>query len=346
MISNRLKVLLGVAAVLFVAVVWYWASGWGRVTIHAEAEPLAKVVRSIERQGGITIATNADAALPVTLHLDRVTAAEAVDALAGYVDGNWSVTYVAGPSKAEVASGIALLRSGERSDAFARFGGGGGGGPDFSDAVIDARRVEWKVSPSDKPELQAYVDQLTQKTGLAALVAKDWNPAVAKAPEGGAAGKAMETLVDKARGKTEAVFVVRVRSEDPRMAGGPGGGGPPPWAGGGPGGFSGRSNVREDWMQERALARIEQLPAAEREQARKDYNEMRTFFEQMRSLPEAERRAAMEKFFSSPAVQERMTDRMLSREARRSPEQRAERYRRYIERKFSAQSQPPTAPAR
>lgn len=343
--SNRLKILLGVAVVLLVAVAWHWISGWGLVTIDAEGEPLAKIVRSIERQGGISIATNADGALPVTMRVTRVPAVEAIDALASYVDGNWSVTYVAGPSKADVALGVAALRSGERNEAFTRFGGGWG--MDFTDHVIDTRRVEWKVSPADQSELQSYVDQLAQKTGLAALVAKDWNPAVARTPAGGPAGRAMTALIADVKGASEEVFVVRVRTEDPRRSAGtggaPAGGGSDGGfaaGGGGPGGGGGgdRRNVREDWAEERALARIEQLPAAEREQARKDYGEMRAFWQQLRALPEAERRAAAEKFFSNPIVQDRMMERMLSRDSRRSPEKRAERYRDYVQRKLSMQN--------
>ena len=58
--SNRLKALLGVAGILLALLIWNWISGWGLVTVHVKSEPLAKVIRSIESQGRITIITNAD----------------------------------------------------------------------------------------------------------------------------------------------------------------------------------------------------------------------------------------------------------------------------------------------
>ncbi len=321
------------------AVIWHWISGWGLVTIHAEAVPLAKIVRSIERQGGVKIATNAPGDAPVSMDVDRVTPAQALDTLAAYLDANWSVTYVAGPSASDVTTGVAVLTEGERNPDYRRFSVGGWG-MDFGDSVIDARRVVWAVSPSEKGTLQDYVDQLTQKTGVAALLPTAWDPGVTRPPKGGPAGEAMKDLIEAAKGRWSEVFVLRVRTDEggdrSAQGGAPGGrpaGSDGGFDGGGPpgGGWGGES--RADWTAERALARIEQLPAAERETARRDYQEMQGFFDRVRALPEAERRQEMEKFFNDPKVQERMLDRMLSRDAKRSPEKRAERFRRYVERK-------------
>jgi hypothetical protein len=86
-------------------------------------------------------------------------------------------------------------------------------------------------------------------------------------------------------------------------------------------------------MAERQQARIALLPAAERAAAQKEFDDMRATWQKMRSLPEAERRAAMQKMFNDPVMQEKMMDRMLSRDAKRSPEKRAARFRQYIQRK-------------
>jgi hypothetical protein len=91
-------------------------------------------------------------------------------------------------------------------------------------------------------------------------------------------------------------------------------------------------------MEERALARIEQLPATEREQAKKDFAVARDFFQQLRSLPEDQRRAAMEKFFDSPVVQERMAERMAARDEKSGPQRRADRMRQYVQRKQAAKA--------
>lgn len=347
---NRFKLLLGVAAVLFVLLVWHVISGWGLVTIHVADEPLSKVIRSIESQGGIKIVTNADLTAPVSMDVDRVPPVEAVDTLAAWFDGNWSVSYAAGPTRPDVIAAVSALQEGGRRDGgdsdFARFGGGGfgGGGPGGwgagGDMVIDARTVAWKVSPSDKPELQAYLNQLAQKTGVSVIVPQTWNPSVSKPPKGGEAGSAVRSLVKSASGEFEEVFVLRVQTGQVADSGpdGDGGNRGPRTDGGfgGPGG--GRRDFNPEWAREREEARLALLPAAEREQVRKERDEMRATFEKIRALPEAERRVAFEKLMEDPVMQERMQQRMMSRDAQRSPEKRAERFRQYIERKQEAKA--------
>jgi hypothetical protein len=348
MSSSRLKILLGVAAVLLGLLVWNWISNWGLVTVHVLGQPLSKVIRSIERQGGIEIATNADPSTPVTLDVDKAPPAAAVDALAARLDGGWSVVYVAGPSKADVAAGVAEVKSGERNSdfrafGFGRFGGFGGGMLDSGDTVIDPRRVSWKVSVADDGQLQSYLEQFSIKTGAGAMVPASWNPAVPKPPGGGKAASAIRSLVGRAHGQVKELFVLRVsdREEVADRGSGDRRGGNEQRAEGGFGGAGGGGPRREfhpEWMEERAMASIEQLPAAEREQAKKDFQDMRDFFQKIRSLPEDQRRAEMEKFFNNPAVQDRMMERMMTRDAKRSPEKRADRFRRYVERKQQMKS--------
>lgn len=58
----------------------------------------------------------------------------------------------------------------------------------------------------------------------------------------------------------------------------------------------------------------------------------------MQNLPQDQRRAKAEEFFTNPEVQDRFQDRMASRDEKRSPDQRARRYQRYFERKQNAQN--------
>ncbi len=346
---TRFKILLGVAAVLLAVLLWNWISGWGLVTVHVEGQPLTKVLRSIEGQGGIKIVTNADLTTPVSMDVDRVPVAEAVDVVAARLDANWMVSYAAGPSKADVAAGISSLQAGGRDENFARFGfRGGSGGGDFegmgpADSAVDARRLSWKVSPSDAPQLQSYLSQISQKTGVAVIVPQTWNPPLATAPGGGPAAKALKAMVSSAKGQLQEIFYLRVQADDRNRVAdnGPGGArparGPSDGGFGGPGGpggpGGGRPDFNPDWMAERLQARIEQLPKPEQEQAKKDFDEMRDFWTKMRALPEDQRRAAMEKMFSSPAFQERMSERQAQRDEKSGPERRADRARNYIQRK-------------
>lgn len=113
-------------------------------------------------------------------------------------------------------------------------------------------------------------------------------------------------------------------------------GNPGNWGGGG-GPSRGRPNP--EWEAERIQAQLAQLPPQQREQVQAEMNEMREFFERVRSLPEDQRRAEMEKRFNDPVMQDRMAEREASRDARQSPERRADRMRRYIERKQQIKEQ-------
>lgn len=341
MSPNRLKILLGVAAVLVTLLIWNWISGWGLVTVHAQSQPLSKIISSIERQGGIKIVTNADLAAPLSMDVDRVPAVEAVDVLSARLDGNWSVGYVAGPSKIDVAAGVAGISQGDRNRDFRTLGfggfGGGGGGMDISSTVIDARRVVWKVSPSDTPKLQDWLNQLSVKTGLIAVVPRDWDPEVSKTPSDGAAASAMRGIIKSVKGVYQEIFIIRVMNQDQTADTGPGpdrgGGGRTDGGFGGPRDGGGRQNSHPEWIADRADARIAQLPKEEQAQAKNDFSEMRAFFDKMRSLPDDQRRTAMQQFFDRPDVQQRMADRMADRDEKSGPERRADRSRRYIERK-------------
>jgi hypothetical protein len=350
MSSNRLKVLLGVAGVLVALLIWNWISGWGLVTVHVQDQALSKIIRSIERQGGIKIVTNADLNTPITMDVDRVPPATAVDVLTAYIDGNWSVGYVAGPSKAEVVSGIAALAEGGRNRDFRTFGFGGGGFGgggmmEISSTPVDARRVVWNVSPSDTPQLQSWLEQLSQKTGLMAMVPENWNPAVSKTPGGGKAASAVREIIHSVKGEYQEVFIIRVMDQERVADAGRDQGGNRPGSdggfggqrqGGGPG--NGGRDLHPEWIAERAETRIAQLPADQRDQAKKDFDEMRAFWEKMRTLPDDQRRAAAEQFFNNPAVQDRMMERQMQRDAQRSPEKRAERFRRYVDYKKSVKA--------
>ena len=356
--QKRLRILLGVAAVLLAMLIWHWISGWGLVTVHVSSKPISDVIRSIERQGGIELVTNADPATPITMDVDRVPAATAVDVLAAYIDGNWSVGYVTGPSKADVKAGVEAITQGGRPNGYRTFGFGGGFGGgggmmgDASNVVIDARVIPWNVTPSDDKQLQSYLDQLSQKTGLMAVTPESWNPPLTGTPSGGKAASAIKSLIRSVKGEWEEIFVLRVSDRDPFAGGdnggdngqrvartdggfgrGGNGGGPPPDGGG-------RREFHPEWAEERAQARIAQLPADQQAQAKKDMDEMRNTWQKIRDLPEDQRRAAMQQIFNSPVVQDRMTERQMSRESMRSPEKRAERFRQYVQTKTAAQSSP------
>ncbi len=344
---DRLKILAGLAVALAAMLVWNWIAGWGLVTVEVDGVALQKVIRSIERQGGVTIASAIDPTSPVHMDVYRVPVAEAVERLAESLDADWSVVYAAGPGKTEAKGAVAALSDGTvREGGFKMFRAGGGPFMDFgSDTVPDPRLVMWTVSEMESGELQGYTDQFAQKTGATVVMPEAWNPAVTGTPKGGEAGKAIEKLIASAGGATSEVFYLRENGWR---------GGSPPTAnadqsgnqqaaaanGGGqrgPGGDRGdrgdRPEPNREWMAERVEAQIALLPKEKQAEAKEEYTQMRDFFAEVRELPEEERRAKMEAFFDNPKVQARMEDRRSQREDRSTPEKKAARARRYVERK-------------
>ncbi len=341
--TSRMKILVGVAVVLAAALVWNWIAGWGLVTVDVKGVALQKVIRSIERQGGVTFASAIDPTTPVRMDVYRVPVAEAVEVLASAVDADWSVVYAAGPGKAEAKVAVdALVDGSVREGGFRMFRAGGGPFMALSgDIVPDPRLVTWTVSEMEPGELQGYTDQFAQKTGATVLLPTDWNPSVTKIPESGEARKAIGELIASAGGTTNEVFYLR---EGGRW------GGPPPTANADQSGnqqaAAGRDGGQRDrgergdraepnreWMAERAEAQIAMLPADQQVEAREEFTRMRDLFAEARDLPEEERRAKFEAFFNDPKVQARMDERRSLREDRSSPEKKANRARRYVERK-------------
>lgn len=348
---NRMKVLGGILLLLLGLFLWNWIAGWGLVTIRAYDDTFASIQRSIERQGGIKIVSNVPPDTRLGMEVEKVSAAEAVEVLAARVDGRWSVTYVSGPSKPEIADGIQVVVAGDSNDDFRILRARGGWMPAF-DAVPDVRKIRWEVSAMEEATLGAYLNQLVQKTGASVVMPTSWNPAMPTPPKGGEAGSSVRSMVQAAGGRVEEVFSISARADGDGNRGEWGGDGEWSWAGGG--GRQGSQNAtgeqrqREvpagagaadgrrpnpEWARERMVAQIEQLPLGEREVARKDYEEMQTFMEEVRQMNSDQRQAAIEQRMNDPAAQERMLERELRRDLNRGPDRRAARYRNYISRK-------------
>ncbi len=353
--SSRLKILLGVAVAVAAVLVWKWIAGWGLVTVDVDGATLAKVIRSIERQGGVTISSNVDPETSVTMAVHEVPAAEAIDYLAARIDARWSVAYVAGSTKEEVRGGVDALMAGGRNEEFTVFNYPTWGMGVDSEMVPDPREIAWSVSASDEAVMASYLDQAAQKTGVTTVVPVAWNPAVARTPASGEAGGAIVKLVKSSGGRVEEVFVLAESRRDWGRGGGDGqqaGSDNQNRGGEGNGGQQAsrqggdrperreRREVNPKWAEERARAQIAMLPTAEQAEAKEAYESARDLFRRVRDLPQEERRAAMEAYFSDPKVQDRMEERRARRDEKQGPEKRADRYRRYVDRKAAAKNSP------
>lgn len=343
--NSRVLVLGGIAAILCSLVVWRWVSGWGLVTLDYTRAPLSKVIKSIERQGRVKITTNADLSTPVTITLNRAPVFEAIDTLAVRLDGDARLAYISAPAKKQITEVLAAFSSGSNPGGWAVFSSGFGGPMGMSDTVTDPRLIEWKVSTSEDKNLQTLLQQGAQKTGALFATPQDWNPPVAKVPGGGRTGKVATDMVKSARGEISELFLITVRPPRPEgdRNAGDGQRGPDRWEGQrtvfSPQ-WSGNRSGNPEWMAERMQAQINTLPTDERADAQKQFDEMRKFWESVRDLPEDQRRAKFEELMNNPEVQARMDERMAARDSKRTPEQREQRMKRYIERKQQMKTQP------
>ena len=87
MTPKRFKQCLWLLGFLIVANIFYhYYLNWGLITVKVHDAPLGKVIRSIEWQGWVKIYTNLDLTSKVTMYVDHVPLAEAMETLAVNVD--------------------------------------------------------------------------------------------------------------------------------------------------------------------------------------------------------------------------------------------------------------------
>ena len=95
----------------------------------------------------------------------------------------------------------------------------------------------------------------------------------------------------------------------------------------------GAAEGNPEWAKERMEAQIAMLPKSEQDAARLEQERMQKARQELRDLPADQRQAKMEQLMNDPAAQDRAAAAQARQEAKRSPEQRANRYRSYVERK-------------
>jgi hypothetical protein len=306
-----------------------WWLNRGLITLEADPMPLSEVIRTFERQGGITLKTSIDSSTPVTLSLYRVPVMEALDTLSVRLDARLQVAYVFGPSRSEIQSFLGQWTSGKPPEDWERYSRPTPPlmAPGTEDIVFDPRRDIVRISVSTPSELQKVLEASSQKVEAALYTPKSWNPAVTSLPSITAASKYFPKLASKVGGETEEVFLLSIRDR-----GNGGGGGDRPRFGGG-GGFP---RMDPAAMEERLLDRIEQLPEEKQPEAKKWLAEQKERFSQMAGLTPEQRREKFRELMDNPAAQEQMEERQAARDAKRSPAQRRDRAKAYVDRKAGA----------
>ena len=339
---NRQKALISATIAVVASAIFYWVwSNWGLVTVEVKDKPLADVIRSIEKQGGIVLKTNMDATRAVTMHVHKVPLTEALETLANLTDSRWRLGYLFAADNGAVKGALDSIAGGKRPEGWKNFDVPLFARPGSEDEVVpmDPRRDTWNVQQPAEKTLQGFM--LAAATGVSASFTcpEAYNPAVAKAPSSGQIRKSAPQLASAAGAKVQEVFLLlgrpqgvaesdrdRERDDD----GLPGGSGR---SRGGPPGGSGGTRPSFTLMRDRQLAEIAKLPASEQKSAKAEFEEREKLFASLRDLPEAERRAKLEEVFNSPEMQDKMADRKMKSDERKSPDQRLAKYQRYVAKK-------------
>ena len=336
---SRTSALLAALAVLVAILAAIWLRPDGTITLDFKDAPLAKVIASIERQGRVSIVTNLPPETTVSIQMARAPLMDVLETLAVRTETDLRAVTVGADKTSRAAELFSGLQSAALPDSLeiAWFPSPGMG---FSSSLTDPRRLVVRPEATANSDLKSACQQIAMKSGLMTILPKDWNPPAALPSTPTPAAELARAIVSRAGGGVKEGFFLFSRGPRERTADA----GPPQeregrTAGeGGPGRGPGREGMNPEWLAQRAEAAIEQLPKEEQAPARAELEDMRKFWTEVSSLPEDERRAKIQEHFSRPEVQEKMAERMEARDNRRTPEQREQRMKNYVERKQKMKS--------
>lgn len=332
---------LTLALLLVANVAWHLYSRWGLITVQVDNRPLAQVLRSIEKQGGVTIRTDIPGDTPVTMHVHLVNLHEALETLSAVTECRWRLAYVFGPDKGAIATLLGTVAAGQRPDGWKT---ASYPLPPVGDIEAnlppDPRADRWTVKDVPTKTAQDYLEQGARSVSAAFVFPETWNPAIASAPSSGKVSSVASKLAARAGGAEQEVIlllrgpqspdVAETDDESPRFNRGPRN-----WLSNKPGaGGSALAGLAAfAGMEERVRAEIDKLPPVPRTAALAELEERKAFMLSLQGLTPEQRRAKFEDLMNQPGMQERMDQQRLDREARQTPAQRQARAQKYQDRR-------------
>ena len=179
-------ILLGLLLFLTGEVAYHIWAHWGLITVHSKTTPLSQVIRSIEKQGHVTIKTNLDPTKPVYMNVDEVTLNEAMETLSAVMEARWRLTYVVGPDNGTVASALATFSAGQKNQGWATLYVPLRPIGDDPVPLADPRKDSWVVKPAKEPTLQSYLQEASRNVSASFWVPESYNPPVKSPPKSGA----------------------------------------------------------------------------------------------------------------------------------------------------------------
>lgn len=341
--KNRSPILLtGAVTALLFAVGVRILSDWGKITIHAEDRPLGEVITELSNKSGTEIFTTLPLDKRVTLHADRAELVEVLETLAVRVDGDWNAGFAIAPSKSAAKTLFVQWARKER-EGFRLFRPRGFPFLPLNDSNFDPFRQHLTMNLSGS--LQEMLRAASNQAEAVFLVPNNWDPPVRSGVLSGKVGVVVGRLAKSAGGVTyKSVLLsegwrgMRSGNNSDRRSTRKGNdiapqpGSNPMVGDRGPGIFDDREIF--EGMVKRAEQRIAQLPKEEQMAAREEIESARRVISEIAALPAEERMAKMMERIRDPDFQRRIEERMTARDFRSTPQQRLERYSRYIERKM------------
>ncbi|MBN8709518.1 MAG: hypothetical protein BGO12_18695 [Verrucomicrobia bacterium 61-8] len=124
--QNALTAVIILVAGFFVWRLFFVHDG---VTLDFDNAPASKVVKSLERQTGIRMVTNADLSKPMSIHIRKAPTFEAINTVAIRLGGDARLAYIAAPDSRKITEAIVAYQTGGNPGGWTAFTGFGGGGP-------------------------------------------------------------------------------------------------------------------------------------------------------------------------------------------------------------------------
>jgi len=196
----------------------------------------------------------------------------------------------------------------------------------------DPREQVWSPSPQLPLQLLPLLEHAAQTTEVRLLIPQSWNPTLKKSPSSGPLSFSIPKLAESANGEAQLVFLLPAQSERD------GPGNPPPTqeANRGTLRWTEPTPLPPDALLARLESRIRSLPSSEQADARQSAQESVRQYREWSSLStEGERDKKAQEIMNDPARAERAGEGFSRAMRKMSPEQRSQRYNRYVQRRSS-----------
>ena len=328
---NRTQLLvITVIVLLLFAIVYHVWAGWGLITIHAKAQPLGKVIASMERQGHAKIQTDMPGDTPVTMDIVKFPLTDALETLSVVTESRWRLLFFVADTKATLKSAELSWFGGQRPAgwkmaAFPMGNMAAALGDDEDAPPPDPRGDVWTPTTAAPAPVQTFFTDAATLTNAGFAFPNDWNPTVKSAPRPGTVEHVIPKLVSAAGGREDELFFL---SKPPHRG--------PRDANAGDG-ATGDFHFGPDLMAAHVQAQINRLPEDERATAQANFNTQRAFWQSLRDMSDDERRQAMQQHMQDPLVQQQMANRIDGQDSRMNHDQRMQHFANMVTRKLTAQ---------